>query len=97
MLNRHLNRAVQILSGNVLPGISIAWWKWNHNAHHPRATASTLTQIFNTWHRKCLFDGATMVRRRCNNDGGRMGRRVVAGFSKKKKGRRCAVEWFGVF
>ncbi|XP_027330454.1 acyl-lipid (9-3)-desaturase-like [Abrus precatorius] len=34
MLNRRLNRAVQILSGNCLAGISIGWWKWNHNAHH---------------------------------------------------------------
>ncbi|KAL2339215.1 hypothetical protein Fmac_013661 [Flemingia macrophylla] len=29
-----VNRVVQILSGNVLEGISIGWWKWNHNAHH---------------------------------------------------------------
>ncbi|KAL2327819.1 hypothetical protein Fmac_021246 [Flemingia macrophylla] len=29
-----VNRVVQILSGNVLAGISIGWWKWNHNAHH---------------------------------------------------------------
>ncbi|KAL3650748.1 hypothetical protein CASFOL_007151 [Castilleja foliolosa] len=29
-----LNRFAQILSGNCLAGISIAWWKWNHNAHH---------------------------------------------------------------
>ncbi|GAV56989.1 Cyt-b5 domain-containing protein/FA_desaturase domain-containing protein [Cephalotus follicularis] len=28
------NRFVQVLSGNCLAGISIAWWKWNHNAHH---------------------------------------------------------------
>ncbi|KAL2974282.1 hypothetical protein AAZX31_14G095100 [Glycine max] len=34
MLNPRLNRAIQILSGNVLSGISIGWWKWNHNAHH---------------------------------------------------------------
>ncbi|XP_047174740.1 delta(8)-fatty-acid desaturase 2-like [Vigna umbellata] len=34
MLNRRFNRVAQILSGNVLAGISIAWWKWNHNAHH---------------------------------------------------------------
>ncbi|QCD86485.1 delta8-fatty-acid desaturase [Vigna unguiculata] len=47
MLNRHLNRAAQILSANILAGISNAWWKWNHNSHHPRATTSTSTQIFN--------------------------------------------------
>ncbi|KAL2326398.1 hypothetical protein Fmac_025456 [Flemingia macrophylla] len=29
-----VNRVVQILSGNVLAGISFGWWKWNHNAHH---------------------------------------------------------------
>ncbi|XP_029129891.1 delta(8)-fatty-acid desaturase 2 [Cajanus cajan] len=34
MPTRRLNRLIQILSGNVLAGISIAWWKWNHNAHH---------------------------------------------------------------
>ncbi|KAK7321592.1 hypothetical protein VNO77_32392 [Canavalia gladiata] len=34
MLNRRFNRLAQILSGNCLAGISIAWWKWNHNAHH---------------------------------------------------------------
>ncbi|KAL3844241.1 hypothetical protein ACJIZ3_001644 [Penstemon smallii] len=34
MMNRKLNRFAQILSGNCLAGISIAWWKWNHNAHH---------------------------------------------------------------
>ncbi|XP_057957169.1 acyl-lipid (9-3)-desaturase-like [Malania oleifera] len=28
------NRVAQILSGNCLAGISIAWWKRNHNAHH---------------------------------------------------------------
>ncbi|KAJ0986285.1 hypothetical protein J5N97_004641 [Dioscorea zingiberensis] len=27
------NRLIQILSGNCLAGISIAWWKRNHNAH----------------------------------------------------------------
>ncbi|CAN4128400.1 unnamed protein product [Withania somnifera] len=31
---RGLNRFVQVLTGNCLAGISIAWWKWNHNAHH---------------------------------------------------------------
>ena len=34
MPTRKLNRFVQILTGNCLAGISIAWWKWNHNAHH---------------------------------------------------------------
>ncbi|EPS73310.1 d8-sphingolipid desaturase, partial [Genlisea aurea] len=34
MANRKLNRFAQILTGNCLTGISIAWWKWNHNAHH---------------------------------------------------------------
>ncbi|KAJ3709363.1 hypothetical protein LUZ61_013068 [Rhynchospora tenuis] len=29
-----LNRILQLLSGNCLAGISIAWWKRNHNAHH---------------------------------------------------------------
>ncbi|KAA8521273.1 hypothetical protein F0562_011981 [Nyssa sinensis] len=29
-----LNRFTQILAGNCVTGISIAWWKWNHNAHH---------------------------------------------------------------
>ncbi|KAK1267958.1 Delta(8)-fatty-acid desaturase [Acorus gramineus] len=27
-------RFVQVLTGNCLAGISIAWWKRNHNAHH---------------------------------------------------------------
>ncbi|KAG6502788.1 delta(8)-fatty-acid desaturase 2-like [Zingiber officinale] len=27
-------RAIQVLTGNCLAGISIAWWKRNHNAHH---------------------------------------------------------------
>ncbi|KAL6952964.1 stearoyl-CoA 9-desaturase [Sarracenia purpurea var. burkii] len=34
MPTKRLNRFAQILSGNCLAGISIAWWKWNHNAHH---------------------------------------------------------------
>ncbi|PON96025.1 Fatty acid desaturase [Trema orientale] len=34
MTSRGFNRFVQILTGNCLAGISIAWWKWNHNAHH---------------------------------------------------------------
>ncbi|GFP90122.1 delta(8)-fatty-acid desaturase 2 [Phtheirospermum japonicum] len=34
MSTPRLNRFAQILSGNCLAGISIAWWKWNHNAHH---------------------------------------------------------------
>lgn len=28
------NKLIQLLSGNCLTGISIAWWKWTHNAHH---------------------------------------------------------------
>ncbi|GFP91466.1 delta(8)-fatty-acid desaturase [Phtheirospermum japonicum] len=28
------NKFIQILAGNCLTGISIAWWKWTHNAHH---------------------------------------------------------------
>ncbi|XP_048610011.1 delta(8)-fatty-acid desaturase 2-like [Brassica napus] len=28
------NKLVQLLSGNCITGISIAWWKWTHNAHH---------------------------------------------------------------
>lgn len=34
MMSRDLNRFAQLLTGNCLAGISIAWWKWNHNAHH---------------------------------------------------------------
>ncbi|XVE53894.1 hypothetical protein DITRI_Ditri03aG0038600 [Diplodiscus trichospermus] len=34
MSNRKLNRFAQILTGNCFAGISIAWWKWTHNAHH---------------------------------------------------------------
>lgn len=34
MKSRGYNRFVQILAGNCIAGISIAWWKWNHNAHH---------------------------------------------------------------
>jgi delta8-fatty-acid desaturase len=29
-----LNRAVQLVAGNRVAGISIGWWKRNHNAHH---------------------------------------------------------------
>ncbi|KAG4169877.1 hypothetical protein ERO13_A12G109900v2 [Gossypium hirsutum] len=28
------NKFVQLITGNCLTGISIAWWKWTHNAHH---------------------------------------------------------------
>ncbi|KAK6920060.1 Fatty acid desaturase domain [Dillenia turbinata] len=28
------NKLAQLLTGNCLTGISIAWWKWTHNAHH---------------------------------------------------------------
>lgn len=34
MVNPGLTRVAQILTGNCLAGISIGWWKWNHNAHH---------------------------------------------------------------
>ncbi|KAF5743191.1 putative fatty acid desaturase [Tripterygium wilfordii] len=34
MSSRGMTRVAQVLSGNCLAGISIAWWKWNHNAHH---------------------------------------------------------------
>ncbi|KAK9273803.1 hypothetical protein L1049_018613 [Liquidambar formosana] len=34
MSSRGFNRFAQVLTGNCLAGISIAWWKWNHNAHH---------------------------------------------------------------
>jgi len=34
MTTRGFNKFVQILTGNCLTGISIAWWKWTHNAHH---------------------------------------------------------------
>lgn len=34
MMTRRSNTIAQLLSGNCLTGISIAWWKWTHNAHH---------------------------------------------------------------
>lgn len=34
MSTRGYNKFAQILTGNCLSGISIAWWKWTHNAHH---------------------------------------------------------------
>ncbi|KAM0938418.1 putative acyl-CoA 6-desaturase [Dioscorea sansibarensis] len=34
MTSRRFNCLAQILSGNCLTGISIGWWKRNHNAHH---------------------------------------------------------------
>ncbi|XP_051129576.1 delta(8)-fatty-acid desaturase-like [Andrographis paniculata] len=34
MRSKGCNRVAQILLGNCLTGISIAWWKWTHNAHH---------------------------------------------------------------
>ncbi|KAG0495106.1 hypothetical protein HPP92_006100 [Vanilla planifolia] len=34
MLSPSLNRFAQIVTGNCLTGISIGWWKRNHNAHH---------------------------------------------------------------
>ncbi|KAL5201613.1 hypothetical protein ABZP36_035967 [Zizania latifolia] len=29
-----LDRLLQVLSGNCLTGLGIAWWKFNHNTHH---------------------------------------------------------------
>jgi delta8-fatty-acid desaturase len=29
-----LNRLIQIITGNCLTGLGIAWWKYNHNTHH---------------------------------------------------------------
>ncbi|KAE8657680.1 Delta(8)-fatty-acid desaturase [Hibiscus syriacus] len=34
MVGRGYNKLVQLVAGNCLTGISIAWWKWTHNAHH---------------------------------------------------------------
>ncbi|KAG2666028.1 hypothetical protein I3760_15G036600 [Carya illinoinensis] len=34
MATPRFNRFAQVLTGNCLAGISIAWWKRNHNAHH---------------------------------------------------------------
>ncbi|KAJ6872921.1 delta8-sphingolipid desaturase [Populus alba x Populus x berolinensis] len=34
MNTRGYNKLAQFLAGNSLTGISIAWWKWTHNAHH---------------------------------------------------------------
>ncbi|CAI0546663.1 unnamed protein product [Linum tenue] len=34
MTTRGYNKLAQLLAGNCLTGISIAWWKWTHNAHH---------------------------------------------------------------
>ncbi|KAJ7962484.1 Delta(8)-fatty-acid desaturase [Quillaja saponaria] len=34
MCSRGYNKFAQFLAGNCLTGISIAWWKWTHNAHH---------------------------------------------------------------
>ncbi|ONK68976.1 uncharacterized protein A4U43_C05F17990 [Asparagus officinalis] len=34
MPSRRFNRLVQVVSGNCIAGISIGWWKRNHNAHH---------------------------------------------------------------
>ncbi|KAL5771455.1 hypothetical protein ACOSP7_015609 [Xanthoceras sorbifolium] len=34
MSSPRFNRFAQVLTGNCLAGISIEWWKWNHNAHH---------------------------------------------------------------
>lgn len=34
MSNKGFNKFAQILTGNCITGISMAWWKWTHNAHH---------------------------------------------------------------
>ncbi|GAB4837097.1 hypothetical protein Ancab_002008 [Ancistrocladus abbreviatus] len=34
MISPRFSRIAQLLTGNYLAGISIGWWKWNHNAHH---------------------------------------------------------------
>ncbi|KAK9035818.1 hypothetical protein V6N11_077847 [Hibiscus sabdariffa] len=34
MASRGYNKLARIITGNCLTGISIAWWKWTHNAHH---------------------------------------------------------------
>ncbi|CAB4270105.1 unnamed protein product [Prunus armeniaca] len=34
MSSRTYNKMAQFVAGNCLTGISIAWWKWTHNAHH---------------------------------------------------------------
>ncbi|GMH17278.1 hypothetical protein Nepgr_019119 [Nepenthes gracilis] len=34
MSSRKFNKLAQLITGNCLTGISIAWWKWTHNAHH---------------------------------------------------------------
>ncbi|GAB2291053.1 DNA replication regulator sld2 [Dionaea muscipula] len=34
MSSRGFNKLAQLMTGNCLTGISIAWWKWTHNAHH---------------------------------------------------------------
>lgn len=34
MASRGYNKLAQLLAGNCITGISIAWWKWTHNAHH---------------------------------------------------------------
>ncbi|XP_068644810.1 delta(8)-fatty-acid desaturase-like [Aristolochia californica] len=34
MINSSFNRFAQVVTGNCMTGISIGWWKRNHNAHH---------------------------------------------------------------
>lgn len=34
MPTRRYNKITQMIAGNCITGISIAWWKWTHNAHH---------------------------------------------------------------
>ncbi|KAI4371567.1 hypothetical protein MLD38_019786 [Melastoma candidum] len=34
MSSKGFNKLAQLVAGNCTTGISIAWWKWTHNAHH---------------------------------------------------------------
>ncbi|XP_068667177.1 delta(8)-fatty-acid desaturase-like [Aristolochia californica] len=34
MINSSFNRFAQVVTGNCMTGLSIGWWKRNHNAHH---------------------------------------------------------------
>ncbi|GLU00755.1 hypothetical protein SLE2022_181000 [Rubroshorea leprosula] len=34
MMTSGYNKIAQLLAGNCVTGISIAWWKWTHNQHH---------------------------------------------------------------
>ena len=32
--HKKIDRIIQLVAGNCMSGISIGWWKRNHNAHH---------------------------------------------------------------